>query len=184
MGTNDAQISFVNATKVACSGDIRTLVDYENYDTVDTSKAKFGNLFYNCSQLTSSPELPATNLADNCYKSMFYRCTALTQAPELPATTLAGDCYCYMFEGCTSLTQAPELPATDLADNCYSYMFSRCNNLNYIKMMATDISATNCLNGWLNGVLSSTGTFVKSKDATWNVTGESGIPSGWTVVTE
>jgi hypothetical protein len=49
-------------------------------------------------------------------------------------------------------------------------------------MLATDISATNCLNNWVHNV-SPTGTFVKSKDATWNVTGSDGIPEGWTVVT-
>ena len=88
-----------------------------------------------------------------------------------------------MFYGCTSLTQAPELPATNLAEWCYYGMFYRCTNLNYIKMMATDISASKCLNNWVKGV-SSTGTFVKNKDATWDVTGTSGIPESWTVITE
>jgi hypothetical protein len=47
-------------------------------------------------------------------------------------------------------------------------------------MLATDISASNCLNSWVSGV-SSTGTFVKNVAATWNVTGKNGIPSGWTI---
>ena len=114
---------------------------------------------------------------------MFSGCTSLTQAPELPATTLANYCYSSMFSDCTSLTQAPELPATNLAEWCYYGMFYRCTNLNYIKMMATDISASKCLNNWVKGV-SSTGTFVKNKDATWDVTGTSGIPESWTVITE
>ena len=49
-------------------------------------------------------------------------------------------------------------------------------------MLATDIIASSCLYNWVSGVASS-GTFVKSKDATWSVTGNSGIPSGWTVET-
>ena len=49
-------------------------------------------------------------------------------------------------------------------------------------MLATDISASRCLFNWVSSV-SSLGTFVKSKDATWSVTGQSGIPSGWTVET-
>jgi hypothetical protein len=61
-------------------------------------------------------------------------------------------------------------------------MFYNCRSLNYIKMLATDISASSCLSGWVNGV-ASTGTFVKNKNATWNVTGASGVPSGWTVQT-
>ena len=113
---------------------------------------------------------------------MFYGCTGLTQAPELPATTLAEYCYSYMFQKCTSLTQAPELPAATLVKYCYTYMFNGCKNLNYIKMLATDISASRCLFNWVSSV-SSLGTFVKSKDATWSVTGQSGIPSGWTVET-
>ena len=48
-------------------------------------------------------------------------------------------------------------------------------------MLSTDISASNCLYDWVNGV-PSTGTFVKHPDA--NIpTGRSGIPSGWTVET-
>jgi hypothetical protein len=113
---------------------------------------------------------------------MFAVCTNLTTAPELPATTLADKCYQYMFEDCTNLTTAPELPATTLASYCYNQMFQGCTSLNYIKMLATDISATGCLSRWVSNVCP-TGTFVKSKDATWNVTGVNGIPSNWTVET-
>ena len=141
------------------------------------------SMFYGCTSLTSAPVLPATTLADDCYHDMFRHCTSLVNAPELPATALADRCYMYMFYGCTSLVNAPELPATTLADNCYNRMFSGCINLNYIKMLATNISATGCLDYWVDGV-SSTGTFVKSKDATWDVRGENGIPNGWTVKTD
>jgi hypothetical protein len=141
------------------------------------------SMFNGCRSLTAAPELPATTLADNCYDGMFNGCRSLTAAPELPATTLRGNCYDSMFYGCTSLTTAPELPATTLRDNCYRDMFYGCTRLNYIKMLATDISAENCLYSWVFGV-ASTGTFVKSKDATWNVVGASGVPSGWTVITD
>jgi len=87
-----------------------------------------------------------------------------------------------MFSGCTRLTKVPELPATILASGCYNYMFKGCTSLNYIKMLATDISANNCLSNWVQGV-ASTGTFVKNSAATWNVTGNDGIPEGWTVET-
>ena len=87
-----------------------------------------------------------------------------------------------MFKGCTSLTTAPELPATTLVQGCYGYMFEDCCNLSYIKMLATDISASWCLSNWVSGV-SDTGNFVKSSSATWDETGVSGIPSGWTVFT-
>jgi hypothetical protein len=86
-----------------------------------------------------------------------------------------------MFFKCYSLTTAPELPATTLASQCYQYMFDDCNNLNYVKMLATDISASNCLLGWLSHV-SRTGTFVKNPSMTSLPSGYSGIPNGWTVV--
>jgi len=125
-----AQISFGDDNvQVACSGDIRTLVDYENYATVSTANARFCSLFNGSTNLTSAPELPATTLADNCYRSMFYKCTNLTTAPELPATTLADNCYRSMFYNCTNLTTAPELPATTLANECYRSMFYNCTNL-------------------------------------------------------
>ena len=85
-----------------------------------------------------------------------------------------------MFMNCTSLTTAPELPATTLAENCYSQIFDGCSNLNYIKMLATNISASRCLNYWVDGVASS-GIFVKKSAMTNLPTGTSGIPSGWTV---
>lgn len=149
----------------------------------------FYRLFYNCTTIksVSSGFLPATTLANDCYYYMFYSCTSLTQAPALPATTLAISCYNNMFRGCTSLTQAPELPSTTLASTCYDYMFYGCSKLNYIKAMFTTTPSTSYTNNWVSKV-ASTGTFVKNKNATWNVTATSsnsyiGIPSGWTVQT-
>jgi hypothetical protein len=50
-------------------------------------------------------------------------------------------------------------------------------------MLATDISAINCLSNWVYGV-ASTGNFVKNPAMTSLPTGQSGIPSGWTVVND
>ena len=115
-----------NNVKVACTGDIRTLLDYSNYKNVNTSQACFANLFNHCVVLTSAPDLPATELAFGCYTKMFYWCPYLKYAPELPATNLSYQCYQYMFWGCTRLTKAPKLPATKLAFSCYYGMFSYC----------------------------------------------------------
>ena len=132
-----SNIRFTDETvKVACTGDIRTLLDWRNYSTVKTQNARFCNLFIDCAVLTSAPELPATTLAKNCYDSMFSGCTSLTDAPVLPATKLADFCYSTMFYGCTSLTSAPKLSAEKLANNCYTYMFSNCNSLSTITMLA------------------------------------------------
>ena len=119
---------------------------------------------------------------DYSFCTLFEGCTTIISVSDdfLPATTLARLCYYRMFYGCTSLTTAPELPATTLASACYQVMFYDCTKLNYIKMLATDISASGCLSNWVKGV-ASTGTFVKNKNATWNKTGVSGVPSGWTI---
>ena len=151
----------------------------------------YQGMFQNCISLTNAPELPATTLADSCYMAMFYHCTSLTTAPNiLPATTLAGACYQEMFSGCILLTKAPELPAITLEEGgCYNYMFGNCSRLNYVKAMFTTTELQDRENGdyiytdrWLENV-ASTGTFVKNSAATWNDTGVSGIPTGWTVET-
>ena len=124
---NYSTITFTNSNvKVACTGDIRTLLDWEYYKTVDTQNARFYYLFSGCKALTSAPELPAENLADYCYLSMFYGCSSLKTAPKLPAKILASGCYTHMFNGCSSLKKAPELPAETLAHGCYSSMFQDC----------------------------------------------------------
>ena len=113
---------------VYCDGDIRTLLDYENYKTVDTQNARFCNLFKSCTLLASAPELPATTLANECYSSMFF--------------------------GCENLINAPALPAETLADGCYSYMFSRCSKLSTVKMLALSDQITSkldCFKYWLEG---------------------------------
>lgn len=114
---------------VDCTGDIRTLIDYENYANASTTNARFCKLFFGNEELRTAPSLPAQSLASRCYYAMFSGCTSLTTAPELPAETLADYCYDEMFLGCTKLTKAPELPAETLADNCYNEMFSYCTKL-------------------------------------------------------
>jgi len=124
--------------------------------------------------------LPATTLASDCYSNMFHDCTSLTKAPTvLPATTLTEGCYYAMFANCTSLTEAPQLLATTLASDCYGYMFFDCTSLNHIECLATDISATNCTDNWVNGVAEN-GTFIRDENTLW-LRGESGIPNGWDV---
>lgn len=200
------EITFGNDTPVACTGDIRTLVDYINYETASTANARFCQLFSDCSQLTSAPLLPATTLAEGCYFEMFWNCTGLEAAPSLPATELADNCYQYMFRGCsrlttapalpattmkmlcydgmfqycTRLTTAPTLPATTLVYGCYNSMFSGCSKLNYVNAAFTTTPSSDYTRDWLDGV-AATGTFVKNPAATWDVWGVSGVPEGWTV---
>ena len=60
-------------------------------------------------------------------------------------------------------------------------MFNGCTSLNYVKMLATNISASACLQNWINNVAAS-GTFVKA-EGTEIPSGASGVPEGWTIET-
>ena len=204
------KISFSDGNnKVACTGDIRTLLDYETYDTVGTGGAMFPCLFEDCIALTSAPALPATVLNESCYQGMFAGCTSLTAAPELPAETLTNYCYYEMFNGCTSLTAAPELPATVLTQGCYQNMFAGCTSLtaapelpaeilknvcynemfkgctslSSVTMLATDVSAGYCLDSWLDGVADSGTLYVDANNVTEFTSNKVtyGIPESWTV---
>ena len=143
----------------------------------------YQSMFSECSSLANAPELPATVLANSCYRNMFSGCTSLTTAPELPASTLESSCYDGMFSRCKGLIYAPTLPATTLVFGCYTAMFEYCSNLAYVKALFKTAPGVTYTNNWLYGVYK-TGTFVKASNATWDVTGASGIPSGWTVQTE
>lgn len=152
----------------------------------------FPLLFNRDTTLVDASELILpTDVSKDCYLGMFNRCTSLVNAPALPATNFnvvhnpyasATQCYYGMFYGCTSLTTAPELPCSDILINgaTYAMMFRNCSSLNYIKCLATSNQQTSSTNMWVSGV-AATGTFVKSSGTSWN-TGDSGIPSGWTVV--
>lgn len=59
--------------------------------------------------------LPATTLTQYCYYHMFFDCTLLTTAPELPATALANSCYKFMFCGCSSLNYIKAMFTTEPA---------------------------------------------------------------------
>lgn len=143
--TKYARISISQKGNVKCTGDIRTLLNYKNYKNVNTSNARFCYLFKKCDVLTSVPDLPATNLADNCYRNMFEECTSIAEAPALPATKLAPYCYYDMFSGCTALTEVPDLLAKELPEHCYQYMFSSCEALvKGPKVSATTINQYSC----------------------------------------
>lgn len=124
---------------------------------------------------------------DGCV-ALFANCTALVKGCRLPATTLGENAYMSFYQGCSNLEIGSDLPATDLtgATFCYNGMYAYCSNLRYLKAMIltpppNNVSTYGAQTGnWLKGVASS-GVFVKNSRATWNVTGDHGIPSGWTI---
>lgn len=116
---------------------------------------------------------------DGCY-NIETSTSATDFSTLLPYTTLTLGCYQSMFIGCTKMQKAPQLPATTLYSQCYKEMFFGCSALNEIKMLATSgLSANSCMTDWVYGV-NATGTFTKDGNTTLP-SGDSGIPSGWTV---
>ena len=166
-------ITFTENAPVACTGDIRTLLDWNNYNKVETHYANFCYLFKNCSVLTSAPELPAEILADCCYMGMFVNCTNLTSAPELPAEKLAHECYNQMFYGCTKLSTVtmlaldPEI--TSKLDCVYDWLDDAGTDASSRTLKVQDAAAYNALisntyylpNNWKIGY---TNTTVLNKD--------------------
>ena len=119
-------------------GNIMSLVDEFGFaeNTTLSNAYNFGGLFTGNDKLNDARylKLPATTLTTGCYNQMFNDCTELTTAPELPAGgksggSLATECYHEMFKGCTSLSTAPALPALNLNEKCYQGMFRDCSKL-------------------------------------------------------
>ena len=155
------------------------------------AEACYYGMFERCYSLSEIPVnlLPATTLAKDCYRALFNFCSSLTTVPNnlLPATTLAENCYRYMFANCVSLVSSPDLLARTLVTGCYNQMFTKdsgkpnLQNLVSIKCLAEDISATDCLTNWVAGISSTTGTFIKYRNANNWPNGVNGIPNGWTI---
>lgn len=139
-------------------------------------------MFLACQSLTQAPELPATELSQYCYYYMFSSCSSLVKAPtELPATTLQPYCYQGMFQNCISLVRAPYLPASQLASRCYNNMFAYCSKLSYIKAGILNGSYQD-MSYWVRNV-SATGVYEKPVSSEFNERGVDGIPEGWTIRT-
>lgn len=169
----------------SASGNIMSLIYGDNFanQTNLLMSKQFKRLFQYNTALTDISKLvmPATYLTESCYFCMFQECGIVT-APRLllPATTLSSSAYSYMFAESYSLTNAPDLPASSLTYQSYIGMF-RNTSVNYVKCLATSWNNTDggSTYVWMQNV-PSTGTFVKARMASWS-TGQSGIPSGWTV---
>lgn len=174
---------FKSTAKYNVYGNIMSLIygdSFQNNNTISYDYV-FNGLFY-ANRIVDATNLiiPSTTLTKYCYHAMFSNCSYMTFAPKLPATTLAEGCYYVMFVACSNLATAPDLLASNIPFHAYDSMFESCYSLNSIKCMATTgVNTNNCLR-WLANT-SSTGTFTKKSGVSWP-SGDSGIPTGWTVV--
>ena len=145
-------------------------------------------MFKGCKSLVECPKFSFEKVGSSACREMFMDCYELINPPKiLPATTLADSCYQSMFYSCHKLRFAPELPAKTLVSACYMFMFADCKELRYVKALFTtniidgtnDTNGTNYTKNWMYGVNTNTGVFVKAIDATWSLSGISGIPTNW-----
>ena len=180
-----SELSFSSNSPLYLCGDNLSGFNWGNYESDCNIFSASGDPFYVDGDIMSLIQKNAhiLSIPNAGFTFLFSGCSLLKRAPSLPATTLGSNCYLWMFKNCTGLESAPELPATELIFGCYYGMFEGCTSLNYIKCLATDISATDCTNIWLSGVPAQ-GTFIKSAQMNDWPSGVSGIPEGWTVVSE
>ena len=166
--------NFVTTTKLTASNtfnslfkDNTNLTDASNLQLPATTLAEgcYREMFKGCIKMASAPVLPATDLEKACYYAMFYN-TALTTTPVLLATTLKDYCYMYMFSYCASLTETPHVAATSLASNCYYAMFEQCTGLKkaYVKAACSITYTDYMFNGCTD---SSTSTFYSDDVASY-----------------
>lgn len=180
--TSNGGIGTFSATgKYNACGNVMSLLFYDNYyGSVLSVSNSLISLFENDTNILTPPILSSKRLTGYCYGRMFRGCTSLITAPDLPVKDLSNGCYYSMFYNCSSLIAAPELPAKTIIYESYRIMFYGCTSLNYVKCLAIAIN-NNGNSSWLKNV-SSVGTFVKAAEMEDWTTGESGIPSGWTIV--
>ena len=103
------------------------------------------------------------------------------------ATTLPGNnTFAYLFSGQTHLKNSAEeglyLPATTLTEGCYKGLFKGCTGLGRVVVNATDISASNCLTDWVNGIAGAGFGLVTPNPKQWKM-GDN-LPWGATVYTQ
>lgn len=155
-----------------------------SYNTFSGSTAVFEAFGNTMSLISSTGYSGVTDLTEQyAFNRLFAGCTGLVNAEHLvlPTTTLPYHVYTSLFENCTSLVKSPVLPAPTLSNSCYDEMFKGCSSLTQITCLATDISATNCLYNWTSGVAAA-GTFIKAPGMTSWGSGNSGVPSNWTII--
>ena len=106
---------------------VNGLITYNDTSNVTNMNA----MFYNCSNLTSIPQLDTSHVA---YMSkMFKYCYKLTTIPQLDTrnvTTMEA-----MFNGCQALTTIPQLETRNVTT--MNAMFSRCISLTSIPQLDT-----------------------------------------------
>ncbi len=157
LSTLSAYFNFdINNGKIDAFGNIDSMCAYSTL-AYGLSSFCYQQMFANCKDLRTAPELPASNLSIGCYIAMFMGCSSLEATPELPADTLADYCYYEMFYKCTLLTATSELIAKECNKYCYFEMFEDCTSLTEAPTISATKLADYCCGGMFYGCTLLTG---------------------------
>ena len=130
---------------------------YEEFIPIQTLASYcYRYMFQNCTYLTNTPKLFASELPQYCYSYMFSGCTSLTFAYDMETTTIGGYSCEYMFNGCSSLVNMPKVEATTLSNHCYRYMFQNCTSLKNVHALPATALHPYCYYGMFLGCKSLT----------------------------
>lgn len=176
-GTSSYYI-FSTTAVTEVGGDVDSLLCSDPSTVDDIPSYAFYMLFNSC-DINSSPLMPAATIHGSSYHRMYRNCTLLVNVRSLGVVNVMNFAAMReMFKGCTALESIPLLQGSVISQSGYREMFSGCSSLKEIRTMMTDISASQALSGWVNGV-KATGDFYCPQSLTIP-TGVDGIPAGWT----
>ena len=146
---------------ISIGGDLRTLLDYTDVDSVTTIPEGCFNYAFTIGSLVSIDNLTlgssVTTIEHKALQQMFDGCSQIQKGLDLSGvTTLGTDALMYMYNGCSSLNEAyaPNVSTWD----------------------------RNKTSSWMNDV-ASTGVLYKPANLTIPTDNASGVPSGWTTQT-
>ena len=145
---------------ISIGGDLRTLLDYTDVDSVTTIPENCFNYAFASGNLVSIDNLTlgssVTTIEQNALREMF----AYAQIQK--GLDLSG--------------------VTTLGESALVYMYNECSSLNEVYAPNVSTWNTSKTTGWLNGV-ASTGVIYKPANLTIPTNNISGVPSGWTTQT-
>lgn len=168
-------------------GNVISLIDETNYNSITTTSGCLIYLFYNDTHLISAADMTFGNITTahgRMLGQVFQGCTSLTAAPVMTNITSVADFGMNdMFKGCTSLAEGPNL------NNITSINLRGINNLFMGCTSLTAVYAPSITNWppysqlkWMDGVAAS-GTMYFTSQASYDaITSDSinGVPTGWT----
>lgn len=223
----------LNANKYTVSGDLSSLIGFSKeiftycfrrlfyFQKVTDAKdlilpwgdmmpSCFDSMFIGCDQLTNTPAIEATRLAERCFEQMFGQCTALTRPANIYVKDGSGgnlsfynmfqlcsgikevkiksleaynnNLFYAMFWECKGLERAViECPDTIPYENVFRQIFYNCSSLSNIKCNINEKNASRTQSIFNNWVSGvSEYGLFTTGGGSWNV-GTNGIPEGWRV---